>query len=61
MSDDDEIEIRLETNKEQTEISLVLTSKTPIDMSDLILGLEQYLTELTRAESDLRKPGVELH
>lgn len=62
MSDNSsEIEITLEANEAKTEFYLVFKSKEPIGVGELILSIEEYLTELTRAESDLRKPGVLSH
>ncbi len=58
---DDEIEMKLIANEDSTKVSLEMTCKTAIDMGDLILSLEEFLTELTRAEVQKREPGVKLH
>lgn len=50
----DEIEVILESNEEETEFQLVFKKLTRITMSELILELECYLSDLTRAETELR-------
>jgi hypothetical protein len=60
-AEDEEIEMIMQANEDATEVSLVFKRKSTIDLGELILAIEEFLTELTRAESDKRKPGVEVH
>lgn len=59
--EDDEIEMRMEASDDATEVSIVFKAKKEITMNHLIIAIEEYLSELTRAESDKRRHGVEIH
>lgn len=59
--DENEIEMELSANEDSTELTLTLKGKTAIDFSDLILALESYLTDLTRAEAQKKEPGFQTH
>ncbi len=59
--DDGEVTFEMETNDDATKVFLTLTSSRPMTMNELILALETYLTDLTRAEAQRREPGVLSH
>ena len=59
--DTSEVEFELNTSEDARTISLSMKSSRPMDYQDLILALEFYLTEITRAEMQRRQPGVQQH
>lgn len=63
MSDADEVDIEMElnSNDDATVLTLTLRSTKAIDFNALILCLESYLTDLTRAEAQQKEPGFQSH
>lgn len=59
--DGGEVTFEMESNEEATVVTLTLTSTCQMSVNDLILALESYLTDLTRAEAQRREPGVLSH
>lgn len=60
-NDEADIEMELNSNDDATQLTLTLKSTKAIDFSDLILALETYLTDLTRAEAQKREPVCQTH
>lgn len=58
---DDQMLISMEASEDSTQFAIIFEKKTAISVSELILALEEYLTDLTRAEADKRRPGTEVH
>lgn len=56
-SDDEEISIVMNSSPDQKTVTLVIEAQTPIDLPDLILTLESYLTDLIRASQ--AKPDLD--
>lgn len=61
MEEQDEITFEMESNDNATVVTLKLTSTCSMTVSDLILALETYLTDLTRAEAQKKEPGTRTH
>lgn len=61
--EEDELNITLETNEAETEISLKVSSSLgrKIEQHELIMTLECYLHELAKAEMQRNEPQNSLH
>lgn len=59
--DNSELEIELKVSKSGKRSTIVLTSTTPMTTHDIIMGLEWYITELARAETQLSKSDTRTH
>ena len=57
----DEISFEMESSDDAKTVTLTLKSTCEMTVSDLILALETYLTDLVRAEDQRRKPGILSH
>lgn len=58
---DQDLEFILEANEENTEITITLKSPVPMTTEDVILELEYYINEVSRAEDYLSKPHAHKH
>lgn len=63
MSDKDvnEIEFIMDGNEECTEIVIILKSKVPMTNNDVVLELEYYINEISRADDSMNQPGAMKH
>lgn len=59
--DADEIETISHVNEEKTEYTFVIKSPHALSNADVILELEYYINELSRADDQLNQPGVARH
>jgi hypothetical protein len=57
----DETEVIMTSNEDQTEITITLKSKQKLSNEQVIIEVETLAHELSRAEAQLNKPGVQRH
>lgn len=56
---EDDLEFIMHISEDRKEVTIVLRSPKPLTTGDLVLELEQYLLDLSRAEE--QRQGVETH
>ncbi len=61
VEEQDEVSFEMETSEDAKVVTLRLVSTREMTVGDLIMALETYLSDLTRAETQRREPGVLLH
>ena len=61
MDDDDEIVYRLAVNRDRTVYTLTLESPRGMATNEFIMALEVYLTDISRAENQLKDPNNQIH
>lgn len=59
--EEDEIQTTMDSNHEATKITITLHSKRSMSTEDIVLELEYYISELARAEQQLKVVGDYRH
>lgn len=57
LQDEDEVIFKLDQNTDGTEMTLIITAPNPMDTHDLIMVLEEYLSDLIRADGQMNQAG----
>ena len=57
----DELEIIMHSNEEQTEITIVMKGKSRLSNEQVIIELESLAHDLSKADDQLKQPGVRKH
>lgn len=61
MSDEGEIEVKMEASDDKKVITLAFTCTFPMNTRDFIMALETYLSDLTRSALQREGEGVNVH
>lgn len=57
----EEIEFIIHTSEDSREVTIVLKSKTPMSANAVMLELEYYINQVSRAEAEMAEPGALKH
>lgn len=57
----DEAQVIIHSNTDKTEFTFVIKSRKPLSNSEVILELEFLINQLSRAQDQMDRPGVQTH
>lgn len=61
MAYENEVEVELRTSADKTQVTLELVGDKPLEIHDVIMALEGFLTELVRAHNQRSNKNVLEH